>query len=130
VLKKAGRAPGAQAVGCISFYSVMALYEGNYRLLQFIFESPQGILVESPWQKKQWCIGVIDGGFLAGMENVLELYEQPVKAGRVRLCLDERPCQLLKDVYPPLPMKKGKPIRQDYDRPPGDMKEQVVVWFL
>lgn len=52
---------------------------------------------------------------MACMENVLQLYEQPVKAERVRLCLDERPCQLLKDVYTPLPMKKGKPVRQDYE---------------
>lgn len=68
-----------------------------------------------PWQRKQWCIGGIDGEYLACMENVLELYAQPVKEGRLRLCLDERPCQLLKDVYTPLPMKKGKPVRQDYE---------------
>lgn len=68
-----------------------------------------------PWQKKQWCIGVIDGEFLAGMENLLELYAEPVKPGRARLSLDERPCQLLKDVYTPLSMKKGQPVRRDYE---------------
>jgi hypothetical protein len=49
------------------------------------------------------------------MEDILELYQQPVKAGRVRLCLDERPCQLLENVYVPLPMRKGRSLRQDYE---------------
>lgn len=66
-----------------------------------------------PWQKKQWCIGQIDGEYLACMEDVLDLYQQPEQRGCVRLCLDERPCQLLDDVLVPLPMKQGQPERQD-----------------
>lgn len=61
------------------------------------------------------------------MEDVLELYAQPLKAGRVRLCLDERPCQLLKDVYTPLPMKKGIPTRQDYEY---ERKGSCVVFMI
>lgn len=66
-----------------------------------------------PWQKKQWCIGKIDGEYLACMEDVLNLYQQPEQKGITRLCLDERPCQLLDDVLVPLPMKEGKPLRED-----------------
>jgi transposase len=33
----------------------------------------------------------------------------------VRLCFDERPCQLLDEVLAPLPLKPGKPLRQDYE---------------
>lgn len=66
-----------------------------------------------PWQKKQWCIGQIDGEYLACMEDVLDLYQQSKQKGVVRLCLDERPCQLLDDVLVPLPMKEGKPLRED-----------------
>lgn len=66
-----------------------------------------------PWQKRQWCIGQIDGQYLACMEDVWDLYQEPEQAGKVRLCLEERPCQLLDDVLVPLAMKQGKPERQD-----------------
>lgn len=49
------------------------------------------------------------------MEDVLDLYQQPEQEGVARLCLDERPCQLLDDVFVPLPLKEGKPLRQDYE---------------
>lgn len=68
-----------------------------------------------PWQKQQWCVGQIDGEYLACMEDVLDLYQQSEQKGVVRLCLDERPCQLLDDVLVPLPMKEGKPLREDYE---------------
>jgi len=66
-----------------------------------------------PWLKKQWCIGQVDGRYLANMEDVLELYAQEPQAGMARLCFDERPCQLLQDMVVPLPMQLGKPERQD-----------------
>ena len=47
------------------------------------------------------------------MEDVLELYARGPEEGKARVCFDERPCQLLKDVVEPLPMKKGKPARED-----------------
>ena len=49
------------------------------------------------------------------MEDVLEVYGQPEQRGCICLCLDERPCQLLDDILVPLPMKEGKPLRQDYE---------------
>lgn len=48
------------------------------------------------------------------MENVLNLYEQPYDPKRPLVCVDERPCQLLRDVIAPLPMEPGKPKRVDY----------------
>lgn len=52
------------------------------------------------------------------MEDVLELYAQQPVPTQARICFDERPCQLLKEVVVPLPMEKGKPARQDneYER--------------
>lgn len=47
------------------------------------------------------------------MEDVLDLYQQPEQKGVIHLCLDERPCQLLDDVLTPLPMKEGRPLRED-----------------
>jgi DDE superfamily endonuclease len=47
------------------------------------------------------------------MESVLRLYQQPDEQGGVRLCMDERPCQLLGEVMTPLPVKPGMPKRVD-----------------
>ena len=71
-----------------------------------------------PWLKKhgaarRWCIGQIDGEYLAKMEDVLSIYSQPVIPGRARLCFDERPCQLLDDVVAPLLVKPGKAAKED-----------------
>lgn len=52
-----------------------------------------------------WCIGTITGDYLANLEDVLDVYSQPAQAGVVRLCFDERPCQLLDQVLAPLPPK-------------------------
>jgi hypothetical protein len=54
-----------------------------------------------------WCIGTITGEYLANLEDVLDVYAQPAQAGVVRLCFDERPCQLLDQVLSPLPPKPG-----------------------
>lgn len=48
------------------------------------------------------------------MENILHLYALPYDPKRPRICVDERPCQLIDDVLVPLPMEPGKPERQDY----------------
>lgn len=47
------------------------------------------------------------------MEDVLNLYQQPASPSRVRLCFDERPCQLLDEVIQALPMEPGKAARED-----------------
>lgn len=31
----------------------------------------------APWQKKRWCIGQVNAQFVAAMEDVLDLYEEP-----------------------------------------------------
>lgn len=49
------------------------------------------------------------------MEDVLELYAQPPMPGQARVCFDERPCQLLREMVAPLPMQPGKAARQDYE---------------
>jgi DDE superfamily endonuclease len=49
------------------------------------------------------------------MEDVLHQYALPDDPLRPLLCFDERPCQLLGDVLVPLPMKPGRPRRNDYE---------------
>jgi hypothetical protein len=48
------------------------------------------------------------------MENILHLYALPYDPKRPRICVDERPCQLIDDVLAPIPMAPGKSKRQDY----------------
>src|SRR3990172_13244176 len=66
-----------------------------------------------PWQKHQWCLAQINGEFLARMENVLDLYEQPYDPLYPVVCFDERPCQLIDQVMTPLPMRPGSPRKED-----------------
>ena len=49
------------------------------------------------------------------MEEVLDLYQRPYDPRRPLVCLDELSTQLLADARPPLPMRPGKPARQDYE---------------
>jgi len=58
------------------------------------------------------CIGTITGEYVANMEDVLDVYQQPTEAGVVRRCFDERPCQLLDHVLTPIPPKPNAPAKE------------------
>lgn len=49
------------------------------------------------------------------MEAVLDLYAEPYKGWQPVVCFDERPCQLVGDVFEPLPRKPGRAKRVDYE---------------
>lgn len=49
------------------------------------------------------------------MEDVLDLYAEPLQTERPIVCFDERPVQLLSDTRVPLPMTSGKVKRYDYE---------------
>jgi transposase len=49
------------------------------------------------------------------MEDVLELYAEPMKAWQPVICFDERPCVLHGDTRPPLPVQPGRAARYDYE---------------
>ena len=52
------------------------------------------------------------------MEDILDLYEEPYDPKQPVIGVDERPCQLIGDVVVPIPMKPGKPKKEDneYER--------------
>ena len=52
------------------------------------------------------------------MEVVLDVYERPVDAAYPVVCLDEKPCQLIRDVLQPVQPKAGQVRREDseYER--------------
>jgi hypothetical protein len=68
-----------------------------------------------PWQKRQWCIPEIDAQFVALMEDLLDLYEEPYDEKRPTVTFDETSQQLIEEVRPPLPPKPGRAERFDYE---------------
>ena len=52
--------------------------------------------------------------FVWRMEDVLDLYAESFKPWQPVVCFDERPCQLVADVFEPLPRKAGRAQRVDY----------------
>jgi hypothetical protein len=49
------------------------------------------------------------------MEDVLDVYALPLDPRRPQVCFDERPAQLIEDVYEPLPPQPGQARRYDYE---------------
>jgi hypothetical protein len=49
------------------------------------------------------------------MEDVLDVYKRSRDPKRPLVCLDETSKQLLADTRQPLPMKKDRPARSDYE---------------
>ncbi len=47
------------------------------------------------------------------MEDVLAVYEKPYNPAEPVICLDEKPVSLHADVRAPIPVKPGKPAKQD-----------------
>jgi hypothetical protein len=69
----------------------------------------------NPWRKEQWCLSEASAEFVARMEGLLALYEEPDDPKRPRVCFDKRPCPWLADRREPLAMAAGHPIRDDHE---------------
>jgi hypothetical protein len=68
-----------------------------------------------PWLKEQWCIPTVSSEYVAAMEDVLDIYALPMNPNCPQVCFDERPVQLIGEVYEPLPAKPGQVRRYDYE---------------
>lgn len=53
--------------------------------------------------------------FVAAMEDVLDLYEEPYDASRPKVNFDETSKQLIKETREPLPVEPGQAARYDYE---------------
>jgi hypothetical protein len=62
-----------------------------------------------------WCIGTINGEYLANLEDILDLYARPKQQGVTRLCFDERPCQLLDQVLIPIAAKPNSTRKEHHE---------------
>jgi hypothetical protein len=72
-----------------------------------------------PHLRKMWVIPPEQSGeFVAHMEDILEVYQQPYAPQVPLVCMDEQPVQLIKEVRTPLPAEEGQPERYDseYER--------------
>ena len=56
-----------------------------------------------------------DAEFVAHLEQVLDLYQQPYDPDCPVVCMDEQPVQLVKETRPPVPATKARPRRVDYE---------------
>ena len=68
-----------------------------------------------PWREKMWCIPKVDSEFVARMEDVLALYEQPADERRPVVCFDETPRQLIGEERVRIPAEPGQLARYDYE---------------
>lgn len=62
-----------------------------------------------------WCIQEITPEYRERMYNILDLYEEDYDSKRPVIGLDEKPKQLIEDKRKAIPMKNGKPTKQDYE---------------
>jgi DDE superfamily endonuclease len=56
-----------------------------------------------------------NAGFVAAMEDVLEVYHRPYDSRRPVVCLDEGGKQLIGDVQPPLPVRPKHSAKEDHE---------------
>lgn len=62
-----------------------------------------------------WCIPPKQNAdFVAHMEDVLEVYSRPYDEKRPVVCMDEKPFQLLDEMFEPIPMSESNHIKK-YD---------------
>ena len=64
---------------------------------------------------EEWCIPAVSAEFVAAMEDVLDLYEEPYDPQRPTVCFDETSTQLIGESRIPLPARPGRRERFDYE---------------
>ena len=69
-----------------------------------------------------------NAGFVAAMEDVLEVYTRPYDPRRPQVCIDEGGKQLVGDVREPLPVRPGTPRREDYEYERQGMANLFMVF--
>lgn len=68
-----------------------------------------------PWQQRMWCIPKFDADYVANMEDVLDVYEQPRDEDVPLVCFDETFTQLVQETRVPIPPSPGVPRTIDYE---------------
>ena len=67
-------------------------------------------------------------GFVANMEDVLEVYQRPHDPLRPVVCLDETSKQMIVETRPPLPAAPGRKARHDYEYERGGVANLFMMF--
>jgi transposase len=62
-----------------------------------------------------WCVAKLDEQYIERMEDVLEVYENPLSASAPVVCIEEKPVVLHEDIRALIPMRPGQVARRDYE---------------
>ena len=62
-----------------------------------------------------WCIAALTKEYRQRMYHLLKLYALPLRRDEPVVCVDEKSLQLLAHSRAPMPMKPGKPGKEDYE---------------
>lgn len=82
-----------------------------------------------PWRVERYCIPERDAArFVAQMEDVLDVYALPPDPDRPLVCMDEASKQLTGDSVAPLPMRPGRPKREDYHYTRGGVRSLFMFF--
>ncbi len=68
-----------------------------------------------PWRHSMWCIPKVDAEYVARMEDILDLYAEPPDPKRPVVNFDETPVQLISETRVPIPARKGRLRKVDYE---------------
>lgn len=68
-----------------------------------------------PWLKQQWYIPQLNAEYVLRMEDLLDLYNEPLDPKRPVICFDETPYQLVEEIRKPLPLEPNQPERYDFE---------------
>jgi len=81
-----------------------------------------------PWLNKRFCIPPeANEEFIYNMEDVLDVYQRPYDPRFPQIWMDEGSKQLLGEVREPIPMKPGKPKREDNEYKREEERNQAHV---
>lgn len=68
-----------------------------------------------PWRKVMWCIAALTLEYRKRMYHLLGLYARLEKKQEPVVCVDEKSLQILTHSRAPMPMRPGRPRKEDYE---------------
>ena len=74
-----------------------------------------------------WCIPEVSAEYVAAMEDVLDLYEEPYDEKRPMVCFDESPKQLIAEVRESIPPAPGRPESFDAEYRRNGVRELMMI---
>lgn len=74
-----------------------------------------------------WCIPEVSAEYVAAMEDVLDLYEEPYDEKRPMVCFDESPQQLIAEVRERIPATPGHAERFDVEYKRNGVRDLMMI---